>query len=426
MSFRGQISDVFSIVAAQSLFLLSGLVRVFGVNKFFSKKLKNECLVASVTYAIIYIFLLSFFRYFNDSIFIRTLIIGFTLSTLSIITGVIIIKNRPSYGQLSYFFMGIIFFFFSLVFISRLVAWIFFPDIRELFKSSFFNNLQFISNMLVDIIWTFMFFVIINQKLNRELSDSEAEKNAILNGISDNIAFVNENLEIIWANKAASSSLNKDTKDMIGRKCHELWAKPEKPCLECPTVKVFKTKKREKIVIQTPDGKIWNEMGEPVFNNQGELIGVVEIAQDITEFKTIENELKKSIAEKEILLKELHHRTKNNMHIIMSFLNIQARNLEDKKSLSIIKSAISRIQSMSLVHQKLYNSINLSSVDLKDYIESLINQIVVSYNDNQNVKISYDIDRVFLNIDKSITIGLVINEIVTNIFKYAFPDNRKG
>ena len=137
------------------------------------------------------------------------------------------------------------------------------------------------------------------------LSKSESQKKAILNGIGTNIAFVNDKLEILWANKCSANSVGKIANEMLGKKCHELWADPLKPCDRCPTLKAFKTKKSEHSIMTTPDGRIWDEKGEPVFDNEGKLIGVVEIAQDITEQKKAEekleeyrNNLEKIVAER--------------------------------------------------------------------------------------------------------------------------------
>ena len=132
---------------------------------------------------------------------------------------------------------------------------------------------------------------IANSKQNEiNLQISEAHKKAILNGISSNIAFVDKDLKIIWANKTAADSVNKNPDEMIGHTCHHFWADPSKPCENCPSRKVLETKKTESTIMQTDDGRVWEERGEPVFDSEGNLIGVVEIATDITESKQAENE----------------------------------------------------------------------------------------------------------------------------------------
>lgn len=126
------------------------------------------------------------------------------------------------------------------------------------------------------------------------LSVSDGQKKAILDGFTINLAFVNENLEVIWANTASAESVGKPPSDLIGRKCHEIWADPEKPCEGCPTIKAFNTRKTERTIIQTPDGRVWDEKGEPVFDEKGNLLGVLEMAHDITERKRAEEALRKS------------------------------------------------------------------------------------------------------------------------------------
>ena len=123
---------------------------------------------------------------------------------------------------------------------------------------------------------------------------NEAQKKAILDGITVNLAFVNKDLELLWANKAAVDSVCKTPDAMIGCKCYELWANPLKPCEGCPTLKAFKTKKTEQAIMHTPDGKVWEEKGEPVFDGKGELIGVLEIAHDITAKAQVEKSLRES------------------------------------------------------------------------------------------------------------------------------------
>ena len=136
---------------------------------------------------------------------------------------------------------------------------------------------------------------ITTRKLVEEaLRTSEGQKTAVLDGITTNIAFVDKDLKILWANRFAAESVNKSPAEMVGHTCHALWADPARPCENCPTLKVFETKHSEHIIQHTPDGRVWDERGEPVFDENGNLIGVVEIAQDITERQRMEEVLKQS------------------------------------------------------------------------------------------------------------------------------------
>ena len=133
------------------------------------------------------------------------------------------------------------------------------------------------------------------KQMENKLRENEAEKKAILDGITTNMRLVNENLETIWANKAAADSANKTSEEMVGHKCYEFWGDdPEKPCDGCPSMKAFRTKKTEQIVRNDQDGTIWDLKAEPVFNETGNLVGVVEIAHDITDKTRLETRLQQA------------------------------------------------------------------------------------------------------------------------------------
>jgi PAS domain S-box-containing protein len=131
-------------------------------------------------------------------------------------------------------------------------------------------------------------------KTESNLQISEAQKKNILNGITSNIAFVDKDLKILWVNKTAAESVHKQPEEMIGHTCHHFWANSSKPCENCPSLKVLESKKPEQTIMHTPDGKIWEERGEPIFDVDGNVIGVVEIATDITERKQAENAIRES------------------------------------------------------------------------------------------------------------------------------------
>jgi PAS domain S-box-containing protein len=146
-----------------------------------------------------------------------------------------------------------------------------------------------------------------------------------------------------------------------------------------------------------------------------------------TERKRAEETLKASLREKEVLLKEIHHRVKNNMQVISSLLNLQARHLSDPTAISMFRESQGRIRSMALVHEKLYQSKDLSRVNFAQYVENLVMYLVHSFRvDSERITIATDIGDVALDINTAIPCGLIINELVTNALKHAFPDDRKG
>lgn len=134
------------------------------------------------------------------------------------------------------------------------------------------------------------------------------------------------------------------------------------------------------------------------------------------------------LIEKEQLLKEIHHRVKNNLQIVSSLLNLQSESIVDEKYLTLIKESHNRINSMALVHEMLYKSTNLNSIELKEYIELLSSSVNMSYSSPlKEIQFDYQMeDGIFLEIDMMIPIGLILNEIISNSFKYAFVGKTKG
>ena len=140
-----------------------------------------------------------------------------------------------------------------------------------------------------------------------------------------------------------------------------------------------------------------------------------------------EDQIKASLREKEVLLREIHHRVKNNLQIISSLLNLQSRYIKDKQVLHVFQESQDRIKSMVLIHTKLYQSKGLARVDFAEYIRSLIADLFRSYKaDCDLITLKTNVDDVFLAIDTAIPCGLIINELVSNSLKYAFPEDGQG
>lgn len=137
--------------------------------------------------------------------------------------------------------------------------------------------------------------------------------------------------------------------------------------------------------------------------------------------------IQKSLQEKEVLLREIHHRVQNNLQFVSSLLNLQSRYVTDQQTLNVLKESRSRIQSMAMIHQKLYQEDNLQGINFENYVRNLVDTISNSYSVNkENISIIFEIDPVELEINTAISIGLILNELITNVFKYAFEGREKG
>lgn len=145
------------------------------------------------------------------------------------------------------------------------------------------------------------------------------------------------------------------------------------------------------------------------------------------EMKEAERRIKESLLEKEVLLKEVHHRVKNNLQVVCSLLNLQVSQIPIKQGMEMLVESQNRVRSMALIHEKLYQSKDLARIDFSEYIKSLTVYLYRSYTiDSEAIAIDIAVDNVFLGINLAIPCGLIINELVSNCLKYAFPDGRRG
>ncbi len=178
-----------------------------------------------------------------------------------------------------------------------------------------------------------------------------------------------------------------------------------------------------------PDGELrWIRSGSRIIlNDKGETIASVGVNQDITDQKLSEEQIKASLKEKETLLQEIHHRVKNNMQVISSLLKLQAGKIEDQKLKEAFLESQSRINSMSIVHEILHESHSLSKIKIEPYLQSIGRSLAQSYKmKDANVTLAITADDVELSIEQANPIGLILNELVSNAYKYAFNAQVSG
>lgn len=167
--------------------------------------------------------------------------------------------------------------------------------------------------------------------------------------------------------------------------------------------------------------------GSVMYDKSGNITGILCVSQDITERKIAQDNMKKSLQEKEVLLREIHHRVKNNMQIISSLLNLQMDAVKDIRLSQALMESQNRITSMALIHEKLYQSSDLMLINFKEYINDLAIGIFQTYGVNREmIKLNINVEDTSMDIDHAIPAGLIINELITNSLKYAFPERRKG
>ncbi len=181
--------------------------------------------------------------------------------------------------------------------------------------------------------------------------------------------------------------------------------------------------------IVRPDGEMrWvRDRAFPVVNSSGDVYRVAGVIDDVTERKQALEQITASLHEKEVLLKEIHHRVKNNMQVITSLLSLQSKTIGDQQAFAVFQDSQNRVKSMALIHETLYQSEDLSRINFAEYLKKLVAHVSRSYRLRPDaVKINVKVDDVSLPIDTAVPCGLIINELASNSLKYAFPANTTG
>src|SRR5439155_72108 len=180
--------------------------------------------------------------------------------------------------------------------------------------------------------------------------------------------------------------------------------------------------------VRKDGSRFWaNAILTPLRDDLGLLWGFSNVTRDITERKRAEEQIATSLKEKEVLLKELHHRVKNNLQVICSLLNLQSESIHDRRVLELLAASQNRVRSMALIHEQLYQSPNLATIDFAEYIRRLALNSFRSYGaDADTVSMALKPDEEVMGIDTAVPCGLIINELISNSLKHAFPPGREG
>ena len=277
-----------------------------------------------------------------------------------------------------------------------------------------------------------------NAVLIKEISDHKKSEDAIRNLNSYNRSLIEASLDplvtidlegkISDANSATEQATGYPRHELTGTEFSDYFTEPEKARTG------YQMAFREGVVRDYPldirhrNGPITAVLyNATVFHNDsGEISGIFASARDITALKHTEEELKAALQEKEVLLREIHHRVKNNMQVISSLLNLQCDKVENEQERQALFESQQRIIAMSMIHETLYSSQYLSSIDLSVYLKNLVHHLQGVYCANTGINIILELDEVELGLEQAVPCGLIINELVTNAFKHAFPGDSKG
>jgi PAS domain S-box-containing protein len=308
----------------------------------------------------------------------------------------------------------------------------------------------------------------ITDRKKAELSlflDNKKYLKDIFNILNSGMVIIDPETHVIFdINQAAVELIETDRSNIIGSVCHHLICPADKG--KCPITDLGQTFDNAERILLTANGRripvlksvititikghkylLENfvditkrkkiERGLMTFGEDLER-KITERTSDLTDINMklmaeidirldAEKQLNKTVGEKEVLLREIHHRVKNNLQIIISLLNLQSRYITDEKILAAIRDSQNRVKAMSLVHEKLYQSEDISKINLDDYIRFLGTGLIQFYGaKSRGITLTTDIRDIHVDINAAIPLGLIINELISNSIKYAFPDREKG
>jgi PAS domain S-box-containing protein len=414
-------------IICQNFLIVSGVIFLYiGIMRFLDKK-ENRWAVGLIL--AVFVVALVYFTCGNNDIRIRGIIISATLAVVSFLTAYALVFYRPHSIATSANFAATVFIAHGGYFAFRALMILTGTPADNFFAPTLFNVAAFVDALIVSILWTIVLIVMMNQRLNAELTEAKEEMELVFNTSPDAaiITRLSDGL-IVYANEGFSVLSGFTRDESIGKSTLE--------------VNIWQNKAdRQKVVTELSE-KGFCESVEALFQNKGgnQLIGmisakiitlqgvphIISVTRDITERKQAEDKIKKLLSEKELLLREVHHRIKNNMNVVMSLLSLQSDTMKDPSAINAMQDAGNRIRSMMLLYDKLYRSSDFREISTRGYLTTLIGEIVNNFPKRGSVTIETYIDDVILDAKTLSPIGMILNELLTNIMKYAFTGRGNG
>lgn len=274
----------------------------------------------------------------------------------------------------------------------------------------------------------------ITQSKNAETALRESEE--FLDNIVENIPnmlFVKnaKDLRFKKVNKTGELYFGHPRDNLVGKNDYDFFSKEEADFFTEKDMEVLQSGNMLDIPEETIETRalglrILHTKKIPLMDKDGNPQYLLGVAEDITDLKATENMLKESLRMKEVLLREIHHRVKNNMQIISSLLNLQADYVQEQETKNVLKDSQSRVKSMAMIHEKLYMAEDLSHVNFKEYAEKLVVDIFYSYGIKVGtIELNLNVEEIELNMETAIPLGLILNELIINSLKYAFTNIEK-
>jgi len=258
-------------------------------------------------------------------------------------------------------------------------------------------------------------------RVRRQVRHTEERYRLLVESASDGIVLGETGGALLWANRRAAEIFGYGPAELAEMNLGDLIVREDAVCL-CAALHGSGTAMRECAGRRKDGGRLAVEIGGRALSG-GRFMAII---RDVTERRRIEEQIRASLREKEVLLREIHHRVKNNLQIISSILHLQARRISDPQALERFEDCLERVRSIALLHETLYRSQDLVRVDLAACARALVRQLASAYETGGAVRFDLRIEEVHLDLDAAMPCGLILSELVSNALRHAFPEGRPG
>jgi PAS domain S-box-containing protein len=269
------------------------------------------------------------------------------------------------------------------------------------------------------------------KRAEEQLADLNARLQTLIRSIPDLVAFKDTAGRHVVVNKALeeftglsqSELIDKTNADLLPAELLESCNRSDETVLR----DLKPLQYEEYYTDRAGEIRYFDTIKTPIFDGPDDVAGIVTVSREITDRKKIEEQVRSSLREKEVLLKEVHHRVKNNLQIVASMLELQSGYIKDREAKILFQESQKRVESMSLIHEKLYRSKDLARIDYSEYVEDLVdNLLTLNTVTSELVEMKLDIEGIMLDVNSAIPCALIINELVTNALRHAFPGDGRG
>lgn len=301
--------------------------------------------------------------------------------------------------------------------------------VNNIFTPDLMQTAVFLGTLVYHILLTFGLILMINQRLNTEMREARNDQRLIFNN-SPSAALITRLSDGIYVdiNEKFTELTGYSREELVGASSLDInfWEKPAERDRFVNEMRGNGFCNNMEACLRRKDGKVTTTIMSAIIITLHGIPHIMSVTSDISERKRTEEQIQSLLNEKELLLKEIHHRIKNNMNAINSLLNLQSNTLKEPLAKAALQDAAKRVQSMALLYDKLYRSSSFKSMSIRDYLSPLIDDIVSYFPKNIPVKIEKDIGNFNLPAETLFPLGIIINELITNTMKYAFIGRQEG